>query len=427
MTGRAGMDIAIIGGGIGGLAAGWLLGRRHRVTLYEREEKPGFVAHAVPVPGADPSIRVDVPLRVLYRGYYPTLMRLYARLGVETEPVSYASSFMRADGRLYFRYRNTRFAGRTWPYVLPQDIVSGEARALLGGMLRFNREAPAALAAGRLDGLTIGRYVAAQGFAPAFVNGFLLPAIATIATCSYDAARAFPAPVIVGYLARGLTRDGVRRVRLGAEEAARALVAALAELRCGSDVSGVRRAGDKVLVQEAGGATAAYDHVVLATQANQSRRLLGASHAAEDAVLAAFRYQPVEVVMHTDPSLMPARRADWSPVNLMVEAGMERPMSTIWINAVQPALRDAPLAFQTVHPLRAPRAGTVIRRARFERPLVDDASLHALARLAALHAEPERRVWLCGSWAQDGIPLLESAVRSADAVAAAIDPAAALG
>jgi predicted NAD/FAD-binding protein len=96
-------------------------------------------------------------------------------------------------------------------------------------------------------------------------------------------------------------------------------------------------------------------------------------------------------------------------------------MSTIWINAVQPVLRTARPLFQTVHPLRTPRAGSVIGQARFERPVVDAASATALTGLARMQAEPGRRVWFCGSYAQAGIPLLESAVGSAHAVAAALE------
>ena len=91
--------------------------------------------------------------------------------------------------------------------------------------------------------------------------------------------------------------------------------------------------------------------------------------------------------------------------------------STIWVNAVQPVLRGAPDVFQTVHPLRLPREGTVLGRAQFERPVVDAASQQALAGLARLLDEPGRRLWFCGSYAQAGIPLLESAARSAHEVA----------
>jgi uncharacterized protein len=163
----------------------------------------------------------------------------------------------------------------------------------------------------------------------------------------------------------------------------------------------------------AAGGDEAFDHVVFATQANQAQALLADATPDETATLAAFRYRALEVVMHRDPTLMPTRPADWSPVNARVCAEHPQPESSIWINRVQPTLRHAAPLFQTVMPQRAPRDDHVIGHARFERPLVDAGNAAALAALQRLHQQPGRRVWWCGSYAQAGVPLLESAVRSA--------------
>lgn len=408
------LKIAVVGAGLGGLAAAWLLGRRHHVTLYERQARPGFTAASVSAPGMAPGTaeRIDVPLRVFYPGYYPTLTRLYAELGVQSEPVSYATSFMGEDGRLFFRYRNLRLGDLSLGVLAPQDLLLGRrALDILRGLLRFHRQAVPALAQGRLAGLTIGELVG--GYPAAFVDGFLLPAICTVCTCSYEAARGFPAEVIVDYLARGLTRQSVRRALLGADGVEQRLKQGIPRLRCPAPVAGLRRGPEGVTLQMADGSTETHDHVVIAAQANHARGLLQDASAGEARMLEGFRYQPVEVVTHTDAALMPPRRADWSPVNLWVSAAHPSPESTIWVNAVQPALRRAEPVFQTVHPQRSPEAARVIGHTRFERPVVDEGSRRALKSLRRLHAQPDRRVWFCGSYAQDGIPLLESAVRSA--------------
>jgi uncharacterized protein len=370
-------------------------------------------------------VRVDVPLRVFYPGYYPTLTRLYRALAVPSEPVSYASSFhgplvpgQPARG-LYFRYRNLRWRGQFHSMLAPQDLLLGAAALqVLAGVLRFQRQAVPALRRGDLAGTRIGDWVAAQGYPQAFVHGFLLPAISTVCTCSYAQAAQFPAAVVVDYLARGVVRQSVHRALHGADDVQRRLLAGVADLRCSAGIAAVRRVDGGVQVQHADGSTERFDHLVLATQANQALRLLADASADESAALAGFQYTPVQVLTHTDPSLMPRRRQDWSPVNLWVDPAAEGAESTIWVNAVQPVLQGAADVFQTVGPLRPVDPARVLGQARFERPVVDARSQQALAQLQQLQAEPDRRVWFCGSYAQAGIPLLESAVGSAFDVAA---------
>jgi predicted NAD/FAD-binding protein len=422
------MQIAVIGGGIAGLAAAQLLSRHHRVTLFERHAQPGFTAASVTLPEGQ---RVDVPLRVFYRGYYPTLTRLYAAAGVATEPVDYATTFTDESGRAYFRWRNLRWRGRAWAYVLPQDLRGARARHIALAAWRFQREARAAWHRGTLRGQSLDAFCRALALPEAFVQGLLLPVVATIATCTTADARAYPAEVVAGYLLPGLARESVHRAQQGADDVAQRLLAGLARLQCEAGVQGLRSVevgveGGGVAVLRQGGIEERFDHAVLATQANQAAALWLDATPVERQTLAAFRYRPLEVLMHRDPALMPPRRADWSPVNAWVAPGCERPESTIWLNRVQPALRDAAPLFQTVQPQRAPREDLVLARARFERPLVDGHSAAALAALQALHAQPGRRVWLAGSYAREGVPLLESAVRSAAEVAAAIDGRCAL-
>jgi predicted NAD/FAD-binding protein len=413
------MKIAVIGGGIAGLAAAWLLSRCHEVTLFERHTQPGFVAHSVAVDG----VRVDVPLRVFYPGYYPSLMRLYQGLGVATEPVSYATTFTGGDGCAFFRWRNLRVGGLSWPYVLPQDVVHPRARRIVHGALRFNRRARAALARGDLAGRSLGDFIRSERLSPDYVDGLLLPALATIATCTTADALDYPADVVARYVAAGLNRQSVRRAVHGADDAAARLIQGIHRVVCDAGVEAVVHDAHGAHIHRRGGCTESFDHAVLATQANQALALWRTPGADMAHHLATFRYRPLDVVMHRDPQLMPARRRDWSPVNARVSSEHDRPESTIWVNAVQPALRRARPVFQTVHPHRQPRDELVISRAHFERPLVDVPSQQALHCLQALQSSPDasRRVWLCGSYADAGVPLLESAVRSAYAVAAALD------
>jgi len=416
------VKIAVIGTGIGGLAAAWHLGTRHRVTVYERLPSLGMAAHGLDLGEGVEARRIDVPLRVLYAAYYPKLTALYREAGIETEPVDYSASFGRLGGSTYFRYRNLRIGGLSLPWVPGAQLLGADARRIVADLVRFYRGAARDLETGRLEKETIGEYLERRDYSEAFRERFVLPTFAGSGTCSYASVRRYPADVVVGYLTRGVLLEGVHRTVRGADHVVERLAGRVARVRCGVAVEALCPGPDGVVVGTADGSREHYDHVVLATPAPQGLAMLTRPTPAEVEALGAFRYERSRVLVHDDPGLAPARRADWSPVNFLLDEAADRPMATIWLNAVLPLPEGTGPLFQTWNPLREPEPGRVRVEAEFERPMVDRESAPAIDRIEALHAEPGRRVWLCGSYAKPGVPLLESAAASARAVAGCIDP-----
>lgn len=415
---RIGMDVAVVGGGIAGLSAAWRLSARHRVTLIERHAVAGMDAHSLDLPHAGATARIDVPLRVIYEGYYPTLIQLYHALGVRLERTNYAGSFSHLDGETYYRYANWIVGGRSVP--LPATPLGATAWRINGDLLRFFRMAPAALRSLGDSEEPLGSWLDRARLGSAFTDGFLLPTFAAVCTCSTAAVRAYPARIILEYLTRGLTFGGVRRVVLGTREVVGRLTEPLAEVRCGVQVRTIEPASDGVRIRWDGG-DQRFDHVVVATQANQAATMLDASFRRERDALARFGYESSEVVVHEDPRLAPRDRRRWAPVNLICSPEHDKPMATIWMNRVQPTLAGGTPVFQTWNPIVEPTPALVRARSRFERPLVNAAALAGAREVALLHAQHGRRLWFCGSYLGPGIPLLESAAATAARVAAAID------
>ncbi|WP_420427406.1 FAD-dependent oxidoreductase [Algiphilus sp.] len=409
------MKIAVVGSGIAGLAASWFLGARHEVHLFEKQPELGMAARGLEWGGA----RVDMPLRVLYRGYYPTLTALYAEAGIAITASDYSASFSDLEGRCYFRYRNWRPWQRvSVPFLGGGQPLGRRTRHIVTDLARLYARARrdrARLAGGHVS---LQQYLDDGGLSEAFIEDFLLPTFAAIGTCDVDSVRRYPASVVLDYLSRGVLLEGVSRTVQGADHVVHRLSQRCAALHLGAGVQRIERQREGVQVEDGHGQRHDFDHLVLATQGNQALRLLGdAAQGAEADALARFRYETSEVIVHTDPRLMPARRRDWSPVNFFRERGAARPMASIWLNRVLPIAAEAPDAFQTWNPLRAPDAAQVHAQAQFERPVVDAASEQGLAQIRDMHAERDRRVWFCGSYAESGVPLLESAARSARQVA----------
>jgi predicted NAD/FAD-binding protein len=416
--------VAVIGSGIAGLCAAWVLKTDHDVTLFERHPVLGMDAFSIDVTTDAGLQRIDVPMRVVYEAYYPNVTRLYREASIELEPLEYSGTFTRLGGTTYFSYRNLRLG----PYAFPmlsgwRSLLCPETVQIGTDALRFFATVAGDLRSGKAEGLTLDEYLRARKFSAAFIDGFLLPALAGICTCTYAAVRGCPARVVLDYFAHGLFNVPVKRVRHGTKDVVARLSAGVQHLRLGSAVDTVTeiKGGATVRVGEV---EHHFDHVVIAAQANHALRMLQCTPQERD-VLSNFTYQPSTVLMHSDARLAPPNRALWRPVNFMLAPGAEMPMATIWMNSVHGNFGGENI-FQTWNPVLEPDPARVFSRVAVERPVVNEASVRGIAKLEALHAMPGRRIWFAGAYASPGVPLLESAVTSGLAVARKISERSAM-
>lgn len=414
------LHIAVIGTGIAGLSASWFLGKSHRVTLYERGPRLGMDAHTAQVACGDRTIEINVPMRVFFQDYYPTLTEIYRSLGVAYEPVRYSGSFSRFGGDTYFRYRNWWVGSRSLPFLAGRSTLSPRAIKIGAEILRFMRgrssrsgQAPQEF----LDSISIENYLQREGYSRMFAEDFLYPALAGICTCSYDSVKSYPASIIGEYLKSGLLGSRVNRLVHGTRDAASRMAASAAAVHYNMKLNSVVPTAGGVQVSDGNGYQANYDHVVIATQANHALDLLSESCKREMNILRQFRYEQSKVVVHRDERLAPRQRSEWAPVNFLLSDAHDKPMASIWMNSIHPELRGHPSIFETWNPFVEIPQEKILIESHFERPVVTGESLHAIEQLAACHQEADRRIWFCGSYAKRGIPLLESAAASAKAIA----------
>lgn len=410
------MRIAVVGSGIAGLSAAWLLSQDHEVTIFEKSARLGMDAHGLDIAGLNGEVRIDVPLRVFFDGFYPNLVSLYHALGIDSQPINYSASFGQLNERSYFRYENYKFGRYTLPFFKGKRSVNPMALRIGWDIFRFFRQLPTSLANGITDELTLEDYLRQRGYSREFAEGFLYPAFAGICTCSHASIRDYPARVVLEYLDTGLLFSSVRRVTQGTQEIVRRLAAAVHQIHFNTEVQGLIPNATGVTLDTPAGSSS-FDHVVLATQANQSAKLLNQASTEERDVMNAFCYEPSRVIVHRDARLAPpGGPPEWAPVNFLLGDNQAAPMATIWMNAIQSLPARDPL-FQSWNPIIDPNPALVLAESTFERPVVNFDSLQALKRLNFLHQKPDRRLWFCGSYAAHGIPLLESATHSALSVA----------
>lgn len=398
----AGRRIAIVGGGISGMAAALLLARAGaRVTLFEAAPRLGGHARTV-LAGRNGDQPVDTGFIVFNRVTYPRLTALFDELGVPVAPSDMSFGVSLAGGRFEYGLRNLRamFAQarngadpRFWGML--RDIVRFNARA------RTAAEDPALTVAGLIERLRLGAW---------FRDRYLLPLTGAIWSTPTHAALAFPAPALVRFFDNHalLAHTGQHRwltVRGGSVEYVRrlegAMVAAGVEMRLAAPVQAVTRGAGGVRVKTAGAPAEGFDEVVMATHADDTLRLLADPDAAERRLLGAVRYQPNHAVLHADAALMPRRRAVWSSW-AYTEAADKRDGRidlTYWMNSLQPIPADDPL-FVTLNPTRPIRAALIHDQVTFRHPVYDLGALTAGAGLRERNGA--RATWFAGAWMHNG-------------------------
>lgn len=420
------MKIAVIGSGISGLAAAWYLSKRHEVTLCERAPKIGMDAHSVEIDCGNESVHLNAPMRVFFEGYYPTLTQLYDEIGAAYEPIEYSGSFSRHGGKTYFRYRNHLFGSRAIPFLAGRSAFSPQALRIGIELIRFLHQARQHRQFTDAEALSLQEYLQQNRYSDLFAQRFLYPAFAGICTCSYESIKAYPVSIIMEYLDSDLTWSRINRLSQGTHDVTERLAAAASKVRCNLHLKAVTRNTNGVSITDGNGYTEDFDHVVVATQANQAQRLLANASSEEKNALAKFKYEKSRILVHKDAKLAPENPREWAPVNFLLSDKHDKPMASIWMNHVYPQLGKETSIFETWNPFAEIDARQVLIDAKVERPVVSQNSLLGISELNKLHQQHDRRVWFCGSYAGPGIPLLESAVVSAKAVARQLNAAAPL-
>ncbi|MCS0497718.1 NAD(P)/FAD-dependent oxidoreductase [Ancylobacter sp. MQZ15Z-1] len=393
--------IAVVGAGISGLSAAWLLSRRHEVTLFEAEHRLGGHSNTVEAHGTP----VDTGFIVYNEATYPNLTALFAHLGVATRASDMSFAVSLDGGRL--EYSGSGLRGL---FAQPRNLASPRFASMLKDLLRFYRQAPRDLPA--LGLASLDDYLDANGYGRAFRDDHLYPMAAAIwSTPAADVGR-YPAAAFVRFCDNhGLLQLTGRPAWRTVTGGSRNYVARLRDdyrgtVAAGHAVTWIRRLAGGVFLRTRDGTEHAFDHVVIAAHADQALAMLEAPTAAERELLGAFRYSRNEAVLHSDARLMPRRRAAWSAWNYLADRrGAAEPGETVsgggklcvtyWMNRLQHLPQERPL-FVTLNPVAPPAEQAVAYRTTYRHPMFDARAMAAQARLWSLQGEGG--VWYCGAY-----------------------------
>lgn len=386
--------IAVVGTGISGMSAAWLLCQRHDVTVYERAGRVGGHSNTVTVPGANGDIPVDTGFIVYNETTYPNLTTLFRHFEVPTQPSDMSFAVSLGDGDL--EYSGTGLAGLL---AQKRNLVRPRFWSMLNDIRRFYRDAPRDLDALAEAGTTLGDYLDAGHYGAPFRHDHLLPMAGAIWSSPSDAMLAYPAASFIRFFVNhGLLNLRDRPQWRTVTGGSRAYIARLTQayrdrIRLAAGVESIHRGEGVVRIRDRGGHVETFDDVVIAAHADEALAMLDRPSAAERDLLGAFRYSRNAAVLHADAGFMPRRRVAWSSWNHTGDNRSGPPTVTYWMNALQGIDKDTPL-FVTLNPGRAPR--DVLHRETYDHPLLDTAAIAAQQRLWSLQGQ--RNTWFCGAY-----------------------------
>ena len=412
--------LAVVGGGIAGLGAAWLLRNRYDVTVFERERQIGGHSNTVEVDENGRRVPIDTGFMVFNKVTYPYLVRLFDELRVPIKPTE--MSFSVRNDELDIEYNGM---GLNRVFAQRANLVRPRFLKLLAQIMRFFRVANASLDDESLEKMSLDEFVRRHRLGDDFLRLYLVPMSASIWSITPGGALDFPAATLVrffhnhGFLGvtthhPWFTVDG------GSREYVKRMLADLPRTHASSPVASVEASADQATVRTKDGAAHTFDRVILAAHADESLALLSRPTPLQEKLLSAFRYQANETLLHTDATVMPQRKLAWAAWNYRMEPSGEgeRPSTHYYMNRLQ-GVSDRENYFVSLNYADRIDPEKVLWGTNYTHPIFDRGALRAQHHLPSINAEsPDQRIFFCGSYFRYGFheDALASGVQCAHAV-----------
>lgn len=399
MTGRR--KIAVIGAGISGMGAAHMLADDHRVTIFETEARLGGHARTK-MAGKNGDQPVDTGFIVFNYANYPHLAALFKELDVPVIKSNMSFGASIDGGRL-------EYALMTMDSIFAQrrNLANPKFLRMLSDILRFNNSA-VKIAQDR--SLTIEGFLEKLGAGEYFRKYYLAPLSGAIWSTPVEKILDFPAFSMIDFFENHalLSHTGQHQwytVNGGSQEYVNRLGASLSakgvDIRLSAAVQSVRRTAVGVEVKSNGADWERFDEVVFATHSDDTLAMLSDPSAQEQAALGAVKYQPNNIVLHADTSIMPKRRKTWASWVYCEDKGQQsdRIDLTYWMNSLQPIPMDD-LHFVTLNTKRPIREELIYDQVTLRHPVYDMEALGAQEQVRGFNGT--NNTWFCGAWMKNG-------------------------
>jgi predicted NAD/FAD-binding protein len=406
------LTIAVIGSGAAGLSAAYLLQRKHKVTLIEKNDYIGGHTHTLEIEeGPDRGTPVDTGFIVMNHRNYPLLTQFFKHLGVELQ-----------DSDMSFSYHDTvnglqySGCGLNGLFAQRRNLFKPRFHKMIQDLFRFYDAAPKDLASGALKQLSLGAYLAAGNYGDMFIYHHIIPMGSAIWSTPCSKMMDFPAASFVQFFVNhGLLslrdRPQWKTVTGGSRTYVKRIMETFnGEVRTESPVVAVRRFRNQTYLTIDGQEEEVFDAVVIAAHADQALAMLSDATDHEKRLLGAWVYEPNDTVLHTDVNAMPPLKRAWASWNYTRETEQENnsPAAlTYHMNRLQ-RLQTEKQYFVTLNRRHQYPEDTIHASMEYEHPVYSSLAVDTQRELPLLNGVDN--TYFCGSYF--GYGFHEDAVRS---------------
>lgn len=439
------LRIAIVGSGIAGLSCAWKLAqpqvrnalqnRKVHISLFEKASTLGLGSQGIQLESM--ASRMDIPPRVINREHYPHLYHLLKETQTSTYDIQQSPRFLNNAHSEYLRFNTRSLFGkeRTLPALNKASIqwVLKHARMLKRWQSLIHSPD---LSSTCLPHEDLGHWLDRHFFSSSFCSEWLYPIWALMCSCQTSHVRKFPALAMLELMKHFSGNTPTQRITGGTRALEKKLIQHVDEIHTHSEVVSLSNTQTSVQLTTRHNIAQSFDHIILATEPLHAAHLVKSIDSKLNQTLKKIPQQSTNMILHRDENLMPKNKRHWSVVNLYsfcepqkhsFGVGLDtlnqppRYWSNIWMNPIEQNQSLPFNVFQSWDPCIELDENKVLAHRSFTRTLATPESIDAIQHLKHdMAAQPNRRVWLAGTYMGSGVPLLETAVESAEWLTQAI-------
>ena len=386
------MKIAVIGSGISGLSASYYFSKKYKVDLFEQDDHFGGHSYTYDIKEENKIIAVDLGFIVFNEQTYPNLIRFFNELNVPFEKSNMSFSVSIKD-------TNVEYGGSGFNAIFAnkKNLLNFKFLKMINEIINFYKTAPSLINT-ETSNVTLGDYLKSSKLSKYFIEYHIIPMVAAIWSMPFQKAKEMPLKLFLNFFTNhGLFKLKNRPQWFTVSNRSRTYVKKVLEKISGEvfknyKVSKILRSENNVRIL-IGNEYLDYDHVILASHADQSLELLDDPSLEESEILKKFTYVSNEAYLHRDENLMPIRKSAWSSWNSISKN--ENTCVTYWLNKLQ-NLNSEKNYFLTLNPVEAIDKNKIIKKIHFTHPYFNKDNVALQKDLNKLQGK--KRTWFCGSY-----------------------------